>query len=64
MEDLLPFNDPDYIASPYAYWERLRDEAPGGLLPSVQLQPEAGARIPFGILRGWLHLPLTARNRR
>jgi cytochrome P450 len=28
MEDLLPFNRPDYIASPYAYWERLRDEAP------------------------------------
>ena len=28
MENLLPFNDPDYIASPYAYWERLRDEAP------------------------------------
>ncbi|MEJ2337062.1 MAG: cytochrome P450, partial [Gemmatimonadales bacterium] len=28
MENLLPFNTPDYIASPYAHWERLRDEAP------------------------------------
>jgi cytochrome P450 len=28
MENLLPFNHPDYIASPYAHWERLRDEAP------------------------------------
>ena len=28
MEDLLPFNDPDYIAQPYPYWRRLRDEAP------------------------------------
>jgi cytochrome P450 len=28
MENLLPFNHPDYIASPYAYWERLRDDAP------------------------------------
>jgi cytochrome P450 len=28
MEDWLPFTDPDYIASPYAHWERLRDEAP------------------------------------
>ncbi len=36
-------------------------EALGELLPSVQLKPEAGARIPFGILRGWLHLPLEFR---
>lgn len=28
MEDLLPFNQPDYVANPYPYWERLRDEAP------------------------------------
>jgi cytochrome P450 len=28
MEDLLPFNDPKYIAEPYGYWARLRDEAP------------------------------------
>ncbi len=23
MEELLPFNEPEYIANPYAYWERL-----------------------------------------
>lgn len=28
MENLLPFHRPDYIASPYAHWQRLRDEAP------------------------------------
>jgi cytochrome P450 len=28
MQDLLPFNDPGYIANPYAHWKRLRDEAP------------------------------------
>jgi hypothetical protein len=28
MEDLLPFDDPKYIADPYAHWQRLRDEAP------------------------------------
>jgi hypothetical protein len=28
MSDLLPFNEPGYIADPYAFWERLRDEAP------------------------------------
>ena len=28
MEDLLPFNDPKYIAEPYPYWRRLRDQAP------------------------------------
>jgi cytochrome P450 len=28
MQDLLPFNDPKYIAEPYAHWRRLRDEAP------------------------------------
>jgi len=28
MEDLLPFSDPKYIAEPYGYWARLRDEAP------------------------------------
>lgn len=28
MNDLLPFNDPRYIAEPYGYWARLRDEAP------------------------------------
>ena len=25
---LLPFNDPKYIADPYPYWQRLRDEHP------------------------------------
>ncbi len=33
----------------------------GELLPTVQLQPDAGARIPVGILRGWLRLPLEGR---
>ncbi len=28
MEELLPFNEPDYVANPYPYWERLRNEAP------------------------------------
>jgi len=28
MEELLPFNRPDYIADPYLYWERLRDHVP------------------------------------
>jgi len=28
MKDLLPFNDSRYIAEPYDYWARLRDEAP------------------------------------
>jgi cytochrome P450 len=28
MENMLPFNHPDYIASPYTYWERLRENAP------------------------------------
>ena len=28
MEELLPFNEPEYIANPYAYWQRLRDDAP------------------------------------
>ncbi len=28
MEELLPFNAPDYVANPYPYWERLRDESP------------------------------------
>ena len=26
MEELLPFNESDYVANPYPYWERLRDE--------------------------------------
>ena len=25
VDDLLPFNDPKYIAEPYGYWSRLRD---------------------------------------
>jgi cytochrome P450 len=33
------------------------------LLPSVRLHPEAGARIPTGILRGWLRLPIERANR-
>jgi cytochrome P450 len=28
VDDLLPFNAPKYIAEPYGYWARLRDEAP------------------------------------
>jgi hypothetical protein len=36
-------------------------EALGELLPDVKLLPDAGARIPFGILRGWLRLPLEPR---
>jgi cytochrome P450 len=28
MDELLPFNDPRYIAEPYDHWSRLRDEAP------------------------------------
>jgi hypothetical protein len=37
---------------------RVGIEALAELLPSVELRPEAGARIPTGILRGWLRLPL------
>ncbi len=36
-------------------------EVLGELLPSVKLRPDAGARIPIGILRGWLRLPLERR---
>jgi cytochrome P450 len=36
-------------------------EALGELLPTVQLKPEQGARIPIAILRGWLRLPLEPR---
>ncbi len=36
-------------------------EVLGELLPTVKLRPDAGARIPVGILRGWLRLPLTQR---
>ncbi len=28
MDDLLPFDDPRYVAEPRAHWQRLRDEAP------------------------------------
>ncbi len=37
---------------------RIGLEALGQLLPSARLHPEKGARIPFGILRGWLRLPV------
>ena len=37
-------------------------EALGELLPGVELQPDKGARIPIGILRGWLSLPISTRN--
>ena len=37
-------------------------EALAELLPSVKLCPDAGARIPVGILRGWLHLPVELRT--
>ena len=33
------------------------------LLPRVRLDPEEGARIPTGILRGWLRLPLEPGSR-
>lgn len=36
-------------------------EALGALLPAVALRPDAGARIPVGVLRGWLRLPLEPR---
>ena len=36
-------------------------EVLGELLPTVKLRPDAGARIPIGILRGWLRLPLEPR---
>ena len=42
---------------------RVGIEALGELLPSVRLQPDGGARIPVGILRGWLRLPLELRQR-
>ena len=28
VEELLPFNEPEYVADPYPFWERLRDERP------------------------------------
>jgi cytochrome P450 len=37
-------------------------EALGELLPDVRLQPDKGARIPVGILRGWLRLPIEPRG--
>ena len=37
-------------------------EALGELLPTVRLVPAAGARIPVGILRGWLRLPLERKS--
>jgi len=36
----------------------------GEFLPHVRLQPEAGLRIPVGMLRGWLRLPLEPRGNR
>jgi cytochrome P450 len=36
----------------------------GDLLPDVTLRPDLGARIPVGILRGWLRLPLEPRDAR
>lgn len=37
-------------------------EALGELLPTVELRPDAGVRIPVGVLRGWLQLPLEPRD--
>jgi hypothetical protein len=37
-------------------------EALGALIPEVELHPDEGARIPTGILRGWLRLPLRPRE--
>jgi cytochrome P450 len=35
-EELLPFNDPRYIAEPYQHWARLRDEAPVYWCPTME----------------------------
>ena len=40
---------------------RIGLEVLGELLPGTRLVPEAGARIPTGILRGWLRLPIESR---
>ena len=39
-------------------------EALGELMPRARLRPDRGARIPTGILRGWLHLPVAAQEPR
>jgi cytochrome P450 len=41
---------------------RVGIEALGGLLPDVELRPDRGMRIPTGILRGWMTLPIEARG--
>jgi cytochrome P450 len=41
---------------------RIGIEALGGLLPDVEIRPDRGARIPTGILRGWMTLPIEART--
>jgi cytochrome P450 len=40
---------------------RIGLELLGELLPDVRILPEAGMRIPVGVLRGWLRLPLEPR---
>ena len=37
---------------------RIGLEVLGDLLPTAKVRPERGVRIPVGILRGWLRLPL------
>lgn len=39
-------------------------EALGELLPDVKIRPDRGARIPTGMLRGWLTLPIESRSDR
>ena len=61
MEELLPFNEPEYIANPYAYWERLRDEAPvywsetNGFWALVHESPARGRPVSRASRRmGWM----------
>jgi cytochrome P450 len=43
---------------------RIGLELLGDLLPGVTIRPDLGGRIPVGILRGWLRLPLEPRDAR
>ncbi len=54
MEDWLPFNDPAYIADPYAHWERLRNQAPAYWSESNQFW----AITRYGDVLDVLHDPL------
>ena len=41
---------------------RIGLETLGDLLADIELRPDRGVRIPTGILRGWLTLPIDART--